>query len=79
MVEKIKVQRDYYVTEASAELPARIEDFHQILQLAKTNGKLVVQYNQGCVQGINIEQRTKIPENLVDEFREKLGIATKIL
>ena len=79
MQEPIKVQKDYYLTEVSLNLPADITQMHQILQMTKTNGKMVVQYNQGSVQGVNIEQRTKISETQATKIRSLLEIDEKVL
>ncbi len=70
----IKVQRDYYLTEVSIELPADVQQVDALMKATKTNGKMVVQYNQGSVQGVNVEQRTKIPENKATEIRSILGV-----
>lgn len=79
MAIKIKVQKDYYQTEFSVQLPANVSQVDEILKATKTNGKMVVLYNQGAVQGINIEQHTKIPESKSDSIRELLGIDDKVL
>jgi hypothetical protein len=75
----IKVQRDYLLTEVSVELPADVKQWDEIMRAAGTNGKMVVLYNQGSVLGINIEQRTKLPEQLATETRAKLKLVEKIL
>jgi hypothetical protein len=75
----IKVQRDYYLTEVSVELPADVQQVDALMKATKTNGKMVVQYNHGSVQGVNVEQRTKIPENKASEIRELLGVGEKEL
>lgn len=79
MVVRAKVQKDYYTTEVSIELPVDVAQVDGLLKATKTNGKMVVLYNQGFVQGVNVEQRTKIPETLADEIRGLLGIAEKKL
>jgi len=79
MAVKIKVQKDYYLTEVSVELPADVAQVDELLKATKTTGKMVVQYNQGSTQGVNIEQRTKIPESKMDEIKTLLGIGEKIL
>jgi len=71
---KIKIQNDYYLTEVSIYLPANIGEIDEVLKAIKTTGKTVIQYNQGSVQGINIEQRTKIPDSVAAEIRQLLGI-----
>jgi hypothetical protein len=75
----IKVQKDYYLTEVSIELPTNVSQVDEVLKATKTNGKMVIQYNQGNVQGVNVEQRTKISESQANEIRALLGIGEKIL
>jgi len=75
----IKVQKDYYLTEVSIDLPTNVAQVDEVLKATKTNGKMVVQYNQGNVQGVNIEQRTKISDAQANEIRELLNIGEKIL
>ena len=74
MKPKIKIQKDYYLTEVSIDLPDNIGEIDELLKAIKTTGKTVIQYNQGSVQGINIEQRTKIPDSVAAEIRQLLGI-----
>jgi hypothetical protein len=75
----IKVQKDYYLTEVSIELPTNVSQVDEVLKATKTNGKMVIQYNQGNVQGVNVEQRTKISESQANEIRALLGIGETIL
>jgi hypothetical protein len=77
MAIEIKVQRDFLRTEASITLPANVSDVDEIMRATKTNGKMVVLYNQGYVQGINIEQNTKVPEGKSEEIRQILNVETK--
>jgi len=79
MAMKIKVQKDYYQTEVSLDLPADVAKVDQLLKLTRTNGKMVVLYNQGSIQGINIEPRTKISETQANEIRPLLQIGEKLL
>lgn len=79
MEPKIKVQKDYYVTEVSIELPADIQRLDEILRAMKSTGKLVIQYNQGCIQGINVEQRTKISDAAASKIRPLLEIGEVVL
>jgi hypothetical protein len=79
MEPKIKIQKDYYLTEVSMELPAEIGQLNEMLKAMKTTGKLVIQYNQGSVQGVNIEQRTRISDAQASEIRPALDIDEKIL
>jgi len=68
------VQKDMLRTEATIELPAQVADVDELLRATKTNGKLVVLYNEGHIQGINIEQNTRIPESKTGEIREILKV-----
>jgi hypothetical protein len=79
MAIKIKVQRDYLLTEASVELAANVSEVDEILRASKTNGKMIVLYNQGSVQGINVEQRTKVSESKSAEIRALLDVEDKVL
>jgi hypothetical protein len=79
MAVEIKVQKDYYLTEVSIELPTNVSQVDEVLKATRTNGKMVIQYNQGNVQGVNVEQRTKISESQANEIRALLGIGEKIL
>lgn len=74
MAIKIRVQRDYLLTEASIELAADVKEVDEIMKASKSNGKMVVLYNQGCVQGINVEQRTKLSEVKSEKVRELLKL-----
>jgi hypothetical protein len=67
------------LTEASIELPVDVEQLNEILKVTKTTGKMVIQYNQGSVQGVNIEQRTKISDAQAAEIRPALDIGEKVL
>lgn len=71
---KIKVQRDLLRTEATVELPAEVSEVHEELKAMKTDGKMVVLYNKGHVQGINIEQNSKMSEADSAETRARLGV-----
>jgi len=79
MKPEIKFQKDYYLTEVSIALPTEIGPLNEILKATGTTGKMIVQYNQGSVQGVNIEQRTKISEAKANEIRPLLEIGEKIL
>lgn len=76
MTVKIKVQKDYYLTEVSVDSSAPVSDVDALLKAMKTNGKMVVLYNGGAVQGINVEQRTKITDTKAAELRPILSIET---
>lgn len=79
MAIKIKVHRDVLRTEASIELPAEVADVDELLKAAKTDGKMIVLYNKGYVQGINIEQNSKLSESKSTEIRALLDIESKEL
>jgi hypothetical protein len=79
MAFRIKVQRDYFVTEVSAEMPHDVAEADELIRSMRANGKMIVQYGQGAIHGINVEQRTLIPTALASEFRKKLGIGETII
>lgn len=73
----LKGQRSYYVTESSFELPAKVEDIDALVKELRANGKMVVVYSGGGVQGISAEQKTPIPAHIDDKIREILSLGTK--
>ena len=79
MAIKVKVQRDYLLTEASIFLPASVSDVDEIMKATKANGKLIILYNEGYIQGINIEQRTKVPDAKSTEVRNIVAVGDKNL
>ncbi len=79
MALKIKVQKDQLRTEASIELPAQVSEVDELLRAAKTDGKMIVLYNNGYIQGINIEQNTKIAESKTAKIRALLEVDDKVL
>lgn len=74
MAIKIKVQKDFLRTEASVELPADVSQVDELLKATKTNGKMVVLYNQGFIQGINIEQNEKLSDAKSSKVRAFLDV-----
>jgi len=80
MAIRVKSQKSYYVTEFNVELPMNCGELHDVLKAIKSTGKTVVQYNDGNVLGINVEQREKVPAGEVDDqIRDLLGLGTKLL
>ena len=74
MAIKVKAQRDYLKTDVSIDLPADVSEVDGLLRATKTNGKMVVLYNGGAIQGISFEQNTKIPESKTMEVRSMIGV-----
>lgn len=75
---RIKATSSYYVTESSVDLPADPADVDSLVRSMRTNGKVVVVYNGGNIQGMTIEQRTRISlEASDDKIREILGIGSR--
>jgi hypothetical protein len=79
MAIKVSVQRDYLRTEASISLPAQVSEVDELLRATKTNGKMVVLYNKGYIQGINIEQNEKMSDAKSVEVRTLLKVGDKEL
>jgi hypothetical protein len=78
MAIKIKVQKDYLLTEATVET-TDLNALGEILKATKTNAKIVAVFNQGGVIGVNIEQRTKISESISTEVRKLIGVEDRDL
>ena len=79
MAVKIKVQRDYLRTEASVCLPVQVSEVDELLRAAKTDGKMIVLYNNGFVQGINVEQNSKLSDTKSEEVRKLIAVEDKLL
>jgi hypothetical protein len=77
MAIKVNVQRDYLLTEFSVE--ADVSELDHVLKQIKTSGKTVILYNGGAIQGINVEQRTKLTEEQSEKVRQLIGIKDKVL
>lgn len=75
----VKATRSYYVTEVSIELPSNVNDIDALLKQLRANGKMVVLYSGGGTQGVNVEQRTPIPNSVDDQVRDLLNLGTKKL
>jgi hypothetical protein len=76
---RVKTQKDYLVTEVSVELPCELNDLDYLMKTSRATGKIVAVYCDGGVSGINVEQRTKIPEPVAVKVRGLVGIADKML
>ncbi len=75
---RIKASSSYYVTESSVDLPADSADVDSLVRSMRTNGKVVAVYNGGNIQGMTIEQRTRISSEASDDkIREILGIVSR--
>ena len=79
MAINIKVQRDYLKTEVSVDPKVSVSEVDELLKATKTNGKLVVLYNEGHVQGINVEQNTRLSEPKSVKVRELLAVNDEVL
>jgi hypothetical protein len=74
---KVKAQRDYLLTEFSVEASA--SDLDEVLKSIKASGKSITLYNNGSVQGINVEQKTKLTEVQSIQVRKIINVGDKIL
>jgi hypothetical protein len=73
---KITVQKDYFLTEVSIDRNSSISDLHTLMKDTKSNGKIVILYNGGAVQGISVEQKLKLTDVKSEKMRELLSITT---
>lgn len=76
---KITAQKDYLKTEFSVSPSSSVADVDELLRGTKTSGKMIVLYNQGHVQGINVEQNSRLKEGQSDEVRKLIKVATETL
>lgn len=79
MTTKVKVQRDYLLTEVSLEKDSDLTELDAIMKATKATGKIVVLYNQGGRLGINLEQKTKATEADSAKMRDIIGVDTTVL
>jgi len=71
---KISTQKDYFETEATVDPKCDIAEVSDLLRALKTNCKLIILYNGGSVQAINIEMHTKVNGDQRDSIRGILGL-----
>ena len=74
MAVKILQQKDYLEMEATVDPKTDVAEVHDLLRAMRTNARLVVLYNGGSVQAINIEQHSKLTEARSIEIRDLLSI-----
>jgi hypothetical protein len=70
----ICTQKDYFETEATIDPKCEIAEVSDLLRALKTNCKMIILYNGGSVQAINIEMHTKVNETQSEEIRDLLGL-----
>lgn len=72
---KVKTQRDFLLTESVFEgSPKEIDDE---LKGMETTGKMTIQYNEGGILGITVEQKKKLTESESNQVREMLGVKSR--
>jgi hypothetical protein len=77
---KIIAQRDYLLTEVSIEASScELNDLDELMKASHGTGKIVSVYTQGSNSGINVEQKTKIRDGVVDRVRALVGVESKEL
>jgi hypothetical protein len=73
----IKSQKDCLTTEVSVSLPTDLNALDQLMRASKATGKIVAVYNQGGMLGVNIEQKTRVPERVSEDVRQLIGVTSK--
>jgi len=79
MAIKLKVQKDYLLTEASAELPTDLNELDSEMRKTKATGKIVAVYSNGGLLGVNIEQKTRATEEESNKMRKAVGVSNRDL
>jgi hypothetical protein len=81
---KLKRQNDYLLTEVAIDLPPDREgqarmlgELDTLMRVSRGTGKVIVTYADGGLNGINVEQRTKVQGGAADKVREVVGVETK--
>ena len=77
MAIRIKSQQDYLLTESAVELPCNLAEVDYLMRQAKATGRIVAQYSQGGLLGVNVEQRAKIREPHSTKVRDMIGVGTQ--
>ena len=67
-------QKDHLKMEATIDPKSDVAEVHDWLRSMKTNARLVVLYNGGAVQAINVEQNSKMTDAKSVEVRGILAI-----
>jgi hypothetical protein len=83
MAIKLQTQNDYLLTEVVIDIPPdRVEqnkllgEIDALMRASHGTGKVVAQYSSGGLNGINVEQRSKIRGAVADRVRDLVGIET---
>ena len=79
MALRIKSQKVYLMTETHFELPTDVGEAHDEVRAGKTDGKMTTVYCGGGVQGVTVEQKTRVSEPLAAKFKKELGLEDKII
>jgi hypothetical protein len=74
MAIKIMAQRDFLVTEVSIELPCDLAELEFLVKTSRGSGRIVAMYQKGGTLGVNIEQKTRIKDNVADRVRSLVGV-----
>lgn len=84
MTVKLQSQNDYLLTEVTIDLPLDREEQGKLLgeidalmRASHGTGKVVAQYSAGGLNGINVEQRSKIRGAAADKVRQIVGVESK--
>jgi hypothetical protein len=77
MAVRIKSQQDYLLTEANIELPCELSEVDYLMRTIRGSGRIVAQYSEGGLLGINVEQRSKIRAHVSDKVRALIGVESK--
>jgi hypothetical protein len=83
---KLKRQNDYLLTEVAIDLPPDREgqalalgELDTLMRVSKGTGKVIVTYSDGGLNGINVEQKTKIHGAAADRVREAVGVRSEVV
>ena len=79
MAIKLKIQKDYLLTEASVELPANFNELDAEMRKMKATGKIVAVYSDVGLLGVNVEQKSRATEKESEQMRTIMGVKSENL
>jgi hypothetical protein len=76
---KINSQQDYFETKITVDPKCEVAEVSDVLKALKINCRIVVLYNGGAVQAINIEIHRKVNDEKSDQVRALLGLTSVLI
>jgi hypothetical protein len=75
MAIKLKIQKDFLLTEGSAEIPTDLNEWDIEMRKTKATGKIVAVYSNGGLVGVNVENKTRATEEQSAKMRKIVKVS----